>query len=80
MRSVSNRFFAWLDLLARQAEVQDFNLILQLLSIFTRVSLQSPERLKTMNYHDKVEQASSRINAKFIDYRPDTGSWVFEVS
>ena len=32
-----------------------------------------------MNYSEKLEVTSSAINAKFIDYRPETGSWVFEV-
>ncbi|XP_067943917.1 nuclear pore complex protein Nup98-Nup96-like isoform X3 [Watersipora subatra] len=45
----------------------------------TRSPIKSPERLKDMNYQEKIELATSRIGAKFIDYRPDTGSWVFQV-
>ena len=51
-----------------------FNAVCELLPCW-----QSPERLRSMNYQEKLETTSSRINAKFIDYRPETGSWVFEV-
>ncbi|KAK7096689.1 nuclear pore complex protein Nup98-Nup96-like [Littorina saxatilis] len=45
----------------------------------TRQTIKDPERLIAMNYQEKLENISSRMNAKFIDYRPETGSWVFEV-
>uniref|UniRef100_A0A646QCP4 Nuclear pore complex protein Nup98-Nup96 n=1 Tax=Hemiscolopendra marginata TaxID=943146 RepID=A0A646QCP4_9MYRI len=42
--------------------------------------IKSPDRLKTIRYQEKLERISARIGAKFIDYRPETGSWVFQVS
>lgn len=41
--------------------------------------LQDPERLKTLGYHEKMEEITARIGGRFLDYRPETGSWVFEV-
>ncbi|XP_076117192.1 nuclear pore complex protein Nup98-Nup96-like isoform X2 [Mytilus galloprovincialis] len=45
----------------------------------TRKPIQDPERLKAMNYHEKIEGITARIGGRFTDYRPETGSWVFEV-
>ena len=42
-------------------------------------TIRSPNRLKNMSYEDKLERASNNLGARFIDYRPETGSWVFEV-
>ncbi|XP_053400747.1 nuclear pore complex protein Nup98-Nup96-like [Mercenaria mercenaria] len=41
--------------------------------------IKSPEKLKAMRWQDKIEENSLKVGAKFIDYRPETGSWVFEV-
>jgi len=32
-----------------------------------------------MHYMEYLERASAKIGAKFMEYRPETGSWVFEV-
>ncbi|XP_025085972.1 nuclear pore complex protein Nup98-Nup96-like [Pomacea canaliculata] len=45
----------------------------------TRSPIKSPERLNSMNYQEKLEEMTTRMGGKFIDYRPETGSWVFEV-
>ena len=46
----------------------------------SRRPITSPARLTDMRYQDKLEKASLKIGAKFVDYLPETGSWVFEVS
>ena len=33
-----------------------------------------------MKYAEKVEHSTTKIGARFIDYQPDTGSWIFEVT
>ncbi|KAG8453154.1 hypothetical protein GDO86_004828 [Hymenochirus boettgeri] len=45
----------------------------------TRSVIKSPERLTEMNYKGKLEIASRKQDAQFVDYRPETGSWVFRV-
>ncbi|VDK70240.1 unnamed protein product [Litomosoides sigmodontis] len=36
-------------------------------------------RLEEMGYRAKLERASLKMGAKFKDYRPETGTWVFTV-
>lgn len=45
----------------------------------TRDVITSPERLKQLNFVGKLKKSSAKMNAQFIEYRPLTGSWVFEV-
>ena len=41
--------------------------------------IRSPDRLKIICYKERLERASSRLGARFIEYRPLAGSWVFKV-
>lgn len=41
--------------------------------------IKSPQRLSELNYEERLENASRKQGARFLDYRPETGSWVFEV-
>ncbi|CAE1284537.1 NUP98 [Acanthosepion pharaonis] len=45
----------------------------------SRSPIKSSERLKMMRYEEKLENTTLRIGGTFLDYRPETGSWVFEV-
>ncbi|XP_061558364.1 nuclear pore complex protein Nup98-Nup96 isoform X1 [Phycodurus eques] len=42
--------------------------------------IRSPERLTDMNYEGRLEKAARKQGARFLEYRPETGSWVFEVA
>ncbi|KAK3555738.1 hypothetical protein QTP86_028978 [Hemibagrus guttatus] len=46
----------------------------------TRTQIKSPQRLTEMNYEERLENASRKQGARFLEYRPETGSWVFEVA
>ena len=46
----------------------------------TCTQIKSPERLSEMNYEGRLENASRKQGARFLEYRSETGSWVFEVS
>uniref|UniRef100_A0A665U9F8 Nuclear pore complex protein Nup98-Nup96 n=1 Tax=Echeneis naucrates TaxID=173247 RepID=A0A665U9F8_ECHNA len=46
----------------------------------TCTQIRSPERLSDMNYEGRLEKASRKQGARFLEYRPETGSWVFEVA
>ncbi|CAG9539116.1 unnamed protein product [Cercopithifilaria johnstoni] len=45
----------------------------------TREYITDPLRLEEMGYRAKLERASLKMGAKFKDYRPETGTWVFTV-
>ncbi|XP_033631554.1 nuclear pore complex protein Nup98-Nup96-like isoform X1 [Asterias rubens] len=45
----------------------------------SRKAITDTERLTALNYEDKLEKATAKLGAKFIEYRPKTGSWVFLV-
>lgn len=32
-----------------------------------------------MKYSEKLQRSTTKIGAKFVDYVPESGSWVFEV-
>lgn len=46
----------------------------------SRCLIKSPERLAEMNYEGRLEAVSRKQGARFKEYRPETGSWVFKVS
>ncbi|XP_014603478.1 PREDICTED: nuclear pore complex protein Nup98-Nup96 [Polistes canadensis] len=38
-----------------------------------------PHRIAAMNYEEKLRKVSAKHDTKFLEYRPETGSWVFKV-
>uniref|UniRef100_A0A8C5T9W2 Nuclear pore complex protein Nup98-Nup96 n=1 Tax=Malurus cyaneus samueli TaxID=2593467 RepID=A0A8C5T9W2_9PASS len=46
----------------------------------SRCLIKSPERLAEMNYEGRLEAVSRKQGARFKEYRPETGSWVFKVA
>nr|XP_045624502.1 nuclear pore complex protein Nup98-Nup96-like isoform X1 [Procambarus clarkii]XP_045624503.1 nuclear pore complex protein Nup98-Nup96-like isoform X1 [Procambarus clarkii]XP_045624504.1 nuclear pore complex protein Nup98-Nup96-like isoform X1 [Procambarus clarkii]XP_045624506.1 nuclear pore complex protein Nup98-Nup96-like isoform X1 [Procambarus clarkii]XP_045624507.1 nuclear pore complex protein Nup98-Nup96-like isoform X1 [Procambarus clarkii]XP_045624508.1 nuclear pore complex protein N len=45
----------------------------------TREVIKSTERLESMSWGDYLERQCVKMDANFIEYRPETGSWVFKV-
>ncbi|XP_067841675.1 nuclear pore complex protein Nup98-Nup96 isoform X2 [Heptranchias perlo] len=46
----------------------------------TRCLIKSPERLMEMGFEERLENCSRKQGARFLEYRSETGSWVFEVA
>uniref|UniRef100_A0A8C4R700 Nuclear pore complex protein Nup98-Nup96 n=1 Tax=Eptatretus burgeri TaxID=7764 RepID=A0A8C4R700_EPTBU len=46
----------------------------------TGMVIKNPERLSTMGYQRRLERVSLGQGTRFLDYQPETGSWIFEVS
>ncbi|XP_061727101.1 nuclear pore complex protein Nup98-Nup96 [Cydia pomonella] len=44
-----------------------------------KTPITDPERLLTMDYEGKLRRVCDKHDTKFIEYRPQTGSWVFRV-
>ncbi|XP_063241725.1 nuclear pore complex protein Nup98-Nup96 isoform X2 [Bacillus rossius redtenbacheri] len=44
-----------------------------------RKPIVDPERLAQMGYEEKLLRVCAKLNTRFLDYRPQTGSWVFKV-
>ncbi|XP_047352980.1 nuclear pore complex protein Nup98-Nup96 isoform X1 [Vespa velutina] len=38
-----------------------------------------PHRIEAMNYEAKLRKVSAKHDTNFLEYRPETGSWVFKV-
>lgn len=45
----------------------------------TKQPITSPDRITAVNFVVKLQRASNKLGAHFVDYRSDTGSWVFNV-
>ena len=46
----------------------------------THTPIKSPARLQTLKYRERLERAAAEMDATFVDYRPESGAWVFRVS
>lgn len=45
----------------------------------THEPITDPHRLAEMDYEGKLRRVSAKHGTKFLEYRPETGSWVFKV-
>jgi nuclear pore complex protein Nup98-Nup96 len=45
----------------------------------THNPITDPERLKQMDYEGKLRRVCAKLQTRFLEYRPETGSWVFKV-
>lgn len=46
----------------------------------THTPITDPERLRQMDYEGKLRRVCGKLQTRFLEYRPQTGSWVFKVS
>jgi len=46
----------------------------------THTPITDTERLKQMDYEGKLRRVCAKLHTRFLEYRPQTGSWVFKVS
>lgn len=47
--------------------------------IGTNTLIKDIDELLQMNFAEKLRKVTVKKDAKFVDYRPETGSWVFKV-
>lgn len=45
----------------------------------TKTFITSPERLTDMGFEERLIKACNKLDARFVEYRAETGSWVFKV-
>ncbi len=45
----------------------------------SKASIRDPDALAELGYEDKLRKACIKLGARFVEYRPETGSWVFKV-
>lgn len=45
----------------------------------TKQPITNPDRIAATNFVAKLQRACAKLGSQFVDYRSDTGSWVFNV-
>lgn len=45
----------------------------------TKEPITNPDRIAATNFVLKLQRTCAKLSTQFVDYRPDTGSWVFNV-
>lgn len=45
----------------------------------THEPITNAERLQEMRFEDKLQRVCAKLQTRFLEYRPQTGSWVFKV-